>query len=349
MPGLDLLGADVQPLLGARHGGRRGFPRPPVAGPAAASARAPVRPSGRPPSARHRQAVVLVELAAFLGRKVPVGVDARRVGDGVLVDLDVHAVFVGVRTGERDEALLGAEQAGLDGDPLRLVRRVGEVDVADLPELVAGRVDHGAVDELLGLHGPGHRVCSFPRWVRCETTVGRAGEHGNRRGVPVGDPGKWWFEASAPRARRAVFPQVGSGASGVTGRWATRRCGYSRDRRHSRRCHNVVARRRQGGEADDGKGNGHGSAVQHVRERGHRQVRQAPDRGVAPGRGVVPPEGDAGAGEDPREPDQRLRNVPRHAHEGRGGGAARRRSAWRWWQRGAKRWCSPRPSARPWR
>jgi len=27
-------------------------------------------------------------------------------------------------------------------------------------------------------------------------TVGRADHHGNRRGAPVGDPGKWWFGPS---------------------------------------------------------------------------------------------------------------------------------------------------------
>ncbi|GLY35018.1 hypothetical protein Amsp01_010420 [Amycolatopsis sp. NBRC 101858] len=47
-----------------------------------------------------------------------------------------------------------------------------------------------------------------------EPTVGRVVDHGNRRGAPVGDPGKWWF-GSCPTGKPGRFPQVARGASAV--------------------------------------------------------------------------------------------------------------------------------------
>jgi hypothetical protein len=51
----------------------------------------------------------------------------------------------------RREAVLGAKQAGLHEDPLRLPSVVVEVHLADLADSVAIGVDSGAVDVFLGI------------------------------------------------------------------------------------------------------------------------------------------------------------------------------------------------------
>jgi hypothetical protein len=65
------------------------------------------------------------------------------------------------------------------------------------------------------------------------------------------------------------------------------------------------------------QGDHHGRPAQPVRQHGGGEVRQVHQLG---GRGrdqLGPARRDAGAGEDPGQPDQRLRLLHRHAHQGR--------------------------------
>src|SRR5206468_3731074 len=89
-------------------------------------------------------AVVRVEALLLLGGQLAVGVDLRRVLDLVLGDVDAQLAITARRgAGERHEARLHPEQAGLDRGPLRLAAGAVEVDVVDGADLVAGAVDHG--------------------------------------------------------------------------------------------------------------------------------------------------------------------------------------------------------------
>ena len=58
----------------------------------------------------------------------------------VLLDGYAHTVVGQVGVADRDEGLLGPEQARADGDPLRLTRLVVEVDLAGGADLLAGLV-----------------------------------------------------------------------------------------------------------------------------------------------------------------------------------------------------------------
>jgi len=80
---------------------------------------------------------------------VPVGVDLGRVLHLGLAHRYAHPVVGEVGVPERDEGLLGAEQAGAHGDPLRLAALVVEVDLRRRADLVAALVvdvlaDHAA-------------------------------------------------------------------------------------------------------------------------------------------------------------------------------------------------------------
>src|SRR5215218_3516568 len=142
LPGL---GPDPQLLLGAGHGVVGGRPRgvpahgavldvvvDAVAVPVLVAAGGAVL-----------QAVVAPQLLLLGLRQVLVGVDPGGVLDQLLVvgDLDLVAGAAGL--GQRHEAGLGPEQAGVDQGPLRLAGLVVDVDGLDGADLVAVRVDHG--------------------------------------------------------------------------------------------------------------------------------------------------------------------------------------------------------------
>src|SRR5690606_32922095 len=111
---------------------------------------------------RVADAVVLVEPGLLLGTEVPVVLGVRRVLHDVLAvgHHDVAVVEAGGR--ERDEAAARAEQPGRDGHPLRPPREVVDVDVVDLPDLLAvGSVELQA-DPVGQLLCGGHRFLLAP-------------------------------------------------------------------------------------------------------------------------------------------------------------------------------------------
>jgi hypothetical protein len=86
-------------------------------------------------------------LTCFLGRaEVVVLVDPRGVLDLVLAVGHLDAVAGEVGPVQRYERLLRAEQAGLHGDPMRVVGAVVQLDLTDRADLVAV----GAVDSCAG-------------------------------------------------------------------------------------------------------------------------------------------------------------------------------------------------------
>ena len=130
-------------------------------------ARPTSRPRGRPraafgqPAARLRlgvlHPVVPVQLSLLPLRELAVGVDARGVLDLRLLERNGHLSLRRSGVPQWDEGGLAAEQAGLDQRPLRLVRVGVEVDLLDLPDLVAVAVAQlvtaPAEDFLARLHG----------------------------------------------------------------------------------------------------------------------------------------------------------------------------------------------------
>src|SRR5690606_30186323 len=70
-----------------------------------------------------------------------------------------------------------------------------------------------------------------------------------------------------------------------------------------------------GGPTDTG--GHHGRSHQPAGQPTRGEVPQAPGRGQRRHRRLQPPGRDPGTGEDPGQPDQRLRVLPRHAHQGR--------------------------------
>ena len=179
--GLAGLGADPQLLLGAGHrrrrwsgrrcrGRRRGLdrrtsrssrsasPSPVACRPVSAAPVSDVPASGRRRRGRAvADAVVAVELLLLLRRQVAVLGDVRRVlhlspcrRPRVTRSPSNSAPCTGTKR------LVGAEQAGVHGDPLRLVGVVVVVDRADLADLVAVPVVRGGSDDgaqlVLGSH-----------------------------------------------------------------------------------------------------------------------------------------------------------------------------------------------------
>src|SRR5215210_483078 len=74
----------------------------------------------------------------------------------------VVSVLVSVVVPVRDEGLLGAEQAGADGDPLRLARLVVEIDLRGRPDLLAGLVVDVLADHAADGVGADHLSRSYP-------------------------------------------------------------------------------------------------------------------------------------------------------------------------------------------
>jgi hypothetical protein len=98
------------------------------------------------------EVVVAVEPLLVLGGQVPLLVDVRSVLDRGLVVAHGHvAVAADLGPGERHEVLAGAQETGVDGDPLGLVGVVVVVDVADLADLVAVAVVGGGADDVAQL------------------------------------------------------------------------------------------------------------------------------------------------------------------------------------------------------
>ncbi len=97
------------------------------------------------------EAVVAVELLLLLGGQVAVLGDVRRVLDRRLVVAEGDPVAGELGVLHRHEGLVGAEQPGAHRGPPGLVGVVVVVDLADLSDLVAGRVVGGGADEALNL------------------------------------------------------------------------------------------------------------------------------------------------------------------------------------------------------
>src|ERR1700730_6554908 len=104
--------------------------------------------------------IVPVEGFLLAGVDLPVVVDARGVLDKVLGDSQRDLVTVEPGSGDRREALSGAEHAGGDGNPQRQAGPLIEIDLADLAHLAAFTVDRGTADELLNVLRGGHRISS---------------------------------------------------------------------------------------------------------------------------------------------------------------------------------------------
>src|SRR5215212_3998464 len=133
---LALGGADPQLLLRAGHGLIGGRPgQVPADG-------VGVGPGGPIPAAVV-QAVVAPQRLLLLFGQVAVGVHGGGVLDPLLVERDLDLVAGGGGLGDRHEAGLGPEQAGVDQGPLGLAGLVIEVDGVDVADAVAVTVDHG--------------------------------------------------------------------------------------------------------------------------------------------------------------------------------------------------------------
>ncbi len=216
-------GADVHALLGAGHGvvgGRAGGVVPD--GAAGVGVGVPggrwCRPAGGRVSSSvvraDAHAVVAVQLLLLGGGEVTVGVDLRGVLDPVLAHGHPEAVVGEVGVPDRDEGLLRAEQAGLDGDPLGPAGLVVEVDLGRRADLLAALVvdvvaDH-AVEGVCSDHESVrshhvHQLVRSPEWV---TWMGAAKRIGSVRHARV-RPGRTRLsgEPADPPATR--FPQVG--------------------------------------------------------------------------------------------------------------------------------------------
>ena len=163
--GLDLLSTDIQPLLRPGHG----FAAAPTGGVANS-----VRGAGGGPGVGlgpiagvlgAATAAVPLVVGVQLGRFVDVQMrrirDVGGVLDHRLLEGHHHVVPVEAGTLQRDELLLGAEQAGFHGDPVGLTGLVVDVDLADGPDLVPLRVDHIATEVAFRVLCVGH-TCSLP-------------------------------------------------------------------------------------------------------------------------------------------------------------------------------------------
>jgi hypothetical protein len=87
---------------------------------------------------------------------VAVGVDRGGVLDLVLRDVHAYAVVGEVGVADRDERLLGAEQARLHGDPLGLAGLVVQVHLGRRSDLVARLVVDVAADHAVEGLGADH-------------------------------------------------------------------------------------------------------------------------------------------------------------------------------------------------
>jgi hypothetical protein len=114
-------------------------------------------------------AVVAVELLLVLRRQVAVLGDLRSVLDRGLVVGQGDPVTGDLGARHRHEALMGAEQTGVDRDPRRLVDGVVVVDLTDLADLVPITVVRGGPDHLAQLVLSDHQMCLLIWTVRRRT------------------------------------------------------------------------------------------------------------------------------------------------------------------------------------
>jgi hypothetical protein len=164
LPAMD---ADPQLLLGAGHRlvGRRArrvvAHRTRRAGRVRVAARVPGGAGGRRRAlGRVGDAVVLEELLLLLLGELAVGLDARGVPDLGLAHrhLDVLAGRLGAV--QRNEGVLGPEEAGADQRPFGVAARVVIVDLADLADLLALGVDERSTSVVVGGCDLGHAASS---------------------------------------------------------------------------------------------------------------------------------------------------------------------------------------------
>ena len=160
-----------------------------------------------------------VEPLLVLGGEVALLVDVRSVLDRGLVVAHGHvAVAADLGPGERHEVLAGAQETGVDGDPLGLVGVVVVVDVADLADLVAVAVVGGGADDVAQLVLGDHQ-CAPLRGDGLDEQV-------EKRSAGVGRPTVGGVGAAAVAVQRQLVgagrrrhlgpgPQVGCGPAAV--------------------------------------------------------------------------------------------------------------------------------------
>ena len=176
-------------------------------------------------------AVVAVELVLLLRGEVAGVAQAGGVLDHLLVVGDAQAVLGQLRLRQGDEGLGGAEEARVDGHPLRLAGRVVDVDLAGRADLVAVAVDDGGTGDAGEVARADHGELPF-----CSSRA--VGPRGTSTDEVLGAhrPARQTFAGQVPAPRRP-------------GAWTAPRAG-TRDARHaapgvdSRRPHGILGRRR---------------------------------------------------------------------------------------------------------